>query len=136
MDTIRKGKGYRPVLEEGGDTSAWYSMYLGLNGYTSTGLDTSILAIVVNSDSEDNPIINSTMRDYLASEVSEDICRRYIFPEDVMKAHDEGIMSPPSSGSMARSAASPRERSLTLCCTTITAPSVWAMPVCASAYTG
>ena len=34
VDTIRKGKGYRPVLEEGGDTSAWYSMYLGLNGYT------------------------------------------------------------------------------------------------------
>ena len=39
-----------------------------------------------------DPIINSTMRDYLASEVSEDICRRYIFPEDVMKAHDEGII--------------------------------------------
>ena len=39
-----------------------------------------------------NPIINSTMRDYLASEVSEDICRRYIFPEDVVKAHDEGII--------------------------------------------
>lgn len=39
-----------------------------------------------------NPILNSTMRDYLASEVSEDICRRYIFPEDVMKAHDEGII--------------------------------------------
>ena len=39
-----------------------------------------------------DPIINSTMRDYLASEVSEDICRRYIFPEDVIKAHDEGII--------------------------------------------
>ena len=39
-----------------------------------------------------NPIINSTMRDYLASEVSEDICRRYIFPEDVIHAHDEGII--------------------------------------------
>ena len=39
-----------------------------------------------------NPIINSTMRDYLASEVSEDICRRYIFPEDVIKAHDEGMI--------------------------------------------
>ena len=54
VDTIRKGKGYRPVLEEGGDTNAWYSMYIGLNGYTSSGLDTSILAVVVNSDSEDN----------------------------------------------------------------------------------
>ena len=39
-----------------------------------------------------DPVINSTMRDYLASEVSEDICRRYIFPEDVIKAHDEGII--------------------------------------------
>ncbi len=39
-----------------------------------------------------DPIINSTMRDYLASEVSEDICRRYIFPEDVIEAHDEGVI--------------------------------------------
>ena len=39
-----------------------------------------------------DPMINSTMRDYLASEVSEDICRRYIFPEDVIRAHDEGII--------------------------------------------
>lgn len=39
-----------------------------------------------------DPVINSTMRDYLASEVSEDICRRYIFPEDVIRAHDDGII--------------------------------------------
>ena len=39
-----------------------------------------------------DPVINSTMRDYLASEVSEDICRRYIFPEDVIRAHDEGAI--------------------------------------------
>ena len=43
-------------------------------------------------NSNKDPVINSTMRDYLASEVSEDICRRYIFPEDVVKAHDEGII--------------------------------------------
>ena len=39
-----------------------------------------------------DPVLNSTMRDYLASEVSEDICRRYIFPEDVSHAHDEGMI--------------------------------------------
>ena len=39
-----------------------------------------------------DPVLNSTMRDYLASEVSEDICRRYIFPEDVIRAHDEGMI--------------------------------------------
>ena len=43
-------------------------------------------------NSNKDPVLNSTMRDYLASEVSEDICRRYIFPEDVVKAHDEGII--------------------------------------------
>jgi len=39
-----------------------------------------------------DPVINSTMRDYLASEVSEDICRRYVFPEDVVAAHDDGVI--------------------------------------------
>ena len=39
-----------------------------------------------------DPVLNSTMRDYLASEVSEDICRRYIFPENVIRAHDDGII--------------------------------------------
>ena len=39
-----------------------------------------------------NPIINSTLRDYMAGEVSKDICRRFLFPEDVIAAHDEGII--------------------------------------------
>ena len=61
--------------------------------------DNKILALL-SHDSEvarqenanKDPVINSTMRDYLASEVSEDICRRYIFPEDVIHAHDEGMI--------------------------------------------
>ncbi len=39
-----------------------------------------------------NPIINSTLRDYMAGEVSKDICRRFLFPEDVIAAHDAGII--------------------------------------------
>lgn len=61
--------------------------------------DKKILALLRHSsevakqeNANKDPIINSTMRDYLASEVSEDICRRYIFPEDVIQAHDEGII--------------------------------------------
>ena len=61
--------------------------------------DAKILSILRHSNelakqenANKDPVINSTMRDYLASEVSEDICRRYIFPEDVVKAHDEGII--------------------------------------------
>lgn len=48
--------------------------------------------IAKQENANKDPVINSTMRDYLASEVSEDICRRYIFPEDVIKAHDEGMI--------------------------------------------
>ena len=43
-------------------------------------------------NSNKNPIINSTQRDYMASEVSEDISRRILLPDDVVKAHDEGII--------------------------------------------
>ena len=39
-----------------------------------------------------NPIINSTLRDYMAGEVGRDICRRFLFPADVIAAHDEGII--------------------------------------------
>lgn len=43
-------------------------------------------------NSNKNPIINSTLRDYMAGEVSRDICRRFLFPADVIAAHDEGII--------------------------------------------
>ena len=48
--------------------------------------------IAKQENANKDPILNSTMRDYLASEVSDDICRRYIFPEDVIRAHDEGMI--------------------------------------------
>ena len=43
-------------------------------------------------NSNKNPIINSTLRDYMAGEVSRDICRRFLFPEDIVAAHDGGII--------------------------------------------
>ena len=61
--------------------------------------DAKILAILRHDNelakqenANKDPVINSTMRDYLASEVSEDICRRYIFPKHIVRAHDEGII--------------------------------------------
>ena len=39
-----------------------------------------------------NPIINSTQRDYMAGEVSRDLTRRILLPEEIVKAHDEGII--------------------------------------------
>ena len=54
VDIIRKGLGFLPMLEDGGDTEGWYRFYLGLNGYTESHVDASIMAVVENSDSEDN----------------------------------------------------------------------------------
>ena len=54
VDIIRKGMGFPPMLEDGGDTEGWYRFYLGLNGYTESHVDASIMAVVENSDSDDN----------------------------------------------------------------------------------
>ena len=39
-----------------------------------------------------NPTVNSVQRDYMAGEVSKDITRRILLPEDIVKAHEEGII--------------------------------------------
>ena len=39
-----------------------------------------------------NPVINSTQRDYMAGEVSKDLTRRLLLPEDIVKAHDDGLI--------------------------------------------
>ena len=46
----------------------------------------------LQENSNKNPIINSTLRDYMAGEVSRDLCRRYFFAQDIIEAHDEGII--------------------------------------------
>ena len=48
--------------------------------------------LAAQENANKNPVVNSTLRDYLASEVSEDICRRYLLPEDIVRAHDEGVI--------------------------------------------
>jgi len=39
-----------------------------------------------------NPVINSTQRDYMAGEVSRDLTERLLLPEDIVKAHEEGLI--------------------------------------------
>ncbi len=43
-------------------------------------------------NSNKNPVINSTQRDYMAGEVSRDLTRRLLLPEEIVKAHEEGII--------------------------------------------
>ena len=47
---------------------------------------------VKQENSNKNPVVNSVQRDYMAGEVSRDITRRFLLPEDVVKAHQEGII--------------------------------------------
>lgn len=44
----------------------------------------------MEENSNKNPTIVSTQRDYMAGEVSRDLTRRKLLPEDIIHAHDEG----------------------------------------------
>ena len=48
--------------------------------------------VLTQENANKNPMINATQRDYMAGEISKDLCRKYIFSDKVNKAHDEGII--------------------------------------------
>ena len=61
--------------------------------------DDDILALIDQANEElkqensnKNPVINSTQRDYMAGEVSKDLTRRLLLPEDIVHAHEEGMI--------------------------------------------
>jgi len=61
--------------------------------------DEQILALIERNNEEvkqensnKNPTVNSVQRDYMAGEVSKDLTMRMLLPEDVVKAHKEGII--------------------------------------------
>ncbi len=65
----------------------------------SNTTDNGILALIdhineeVNQEnSNKNPVINSTQRDYMAGEVSKDLSKRVLLPEEIVEAHEEGII--------------------------------------------
>jgi len=47
---------------------------------------------VKQENSNKNPTIASTQRDYMAGEVSKDLCERILVPKDIWEAHKEGII--------------------------------------------
>ena len=61
--------------------------------------DESILALLRNENKElaeensnKDTILASTQRDYIAGEVSRDLTKRILLPEEISKAHDEGVL--------------------------------------------
>ena len=47
---------------------------------------------IKQENSNKNPTFASTQRDYMAGEVSKDISKRYLLPNDIVKAHEDGII--------------------------------------------
>lgn len=47
---------------------------------------------VKQENSNKNPTVNSVQRDYMAGEVSKDLTKRILLPQDIVKAHEEGII--------------------------------------------
>ncbi|MDO4477590.1 MAG: anaerobic ribonucleoside-triphosphate reductase [Lachnospiraceae bacterium] len=65
----------------------------------SNTTDEGILALIDRANEEakqensnKNPVINSTQRDYMAGEVSKDLTRRILLPPEIVEAHDAGII--------------------------------------------
>jgi ribonucleoside-triphosphate reductase len=65
----------------------------------SNTTDNGILSLIDNlneevnqENSNKNPVINSTQRDYMAGEVSKDLTRRMLLPPDIVQAHEAGII--------------------------------------------
>ena len=65
----------------------------------SNTTDNGILALIdhmneeVNQEnSNKNPVINSTQRDYMAGEVSKDLTKRMLLPKEIVEAHEQGII--------------------------------------------
>lgn len=65
----------------------------------SEGTNNSVLEIlnlknqnIKEENSNKNPVVLSTQRDYMAGEVSKDLTMRLLLPDDIVKAHKEGII--------------------------------------------
>ena len=65
----------------------------------SNTTDDKILSIIEcnneeakQENSNKNPVVNSTQRDYMAGEVSRDITNRILLPKEIVDAHNEGII--------------------------------------------
>lgn len=73
-----------------------YERQLARNGNTTDGKIISIVdgvnEDVIQENSNKNPKIAATQRDYIAGEVSRDIVNRLILPKDIREAHEQGLI--------------------------------------------
>ena len=97
QDLVEKG-----IMEEGAfDVAKKYITYRYQHALLrkANSTDKQILSLlecdneeVKQENSNKNPTVVSVQRDYMAGEVSKDITRRFLLDEDIVKAHDEGVI--------------------------------------------
>ena len=90
-----------PTVEEIQDMVEHYITYRYTRSLVrkSNTTDDKILSLIEcnneeakQENSNKNPVVNSTQRDYMAGEVSRDITNRILLPKDIVEAHNEGII--------------------------------------------
>ncbi|MCH5184403.1 MAG: anaerobic ribonucleoside-triphosphate reductase [Oscillospiraceae bacterium] len=89
------------ILQGAPETAKRYIRYRFTRGLARVAntTDEQILSLiecnneeVYEENSNKNPTVNSVQRDYMAGEVSKDLTRRILLPQDVVEAHDAGII--------------------------------------------
>ena len=76
-----------------------YIRYRYLHELKRNTIDDKVLSLldlsneeIKQENSNKNPTIASTQRDYMAGEVSKDLAKRFLLPEKIWKAHEEGLI--------------------------------------------
>ena len=87
------------MKEKGYDTAQKYIRYRYKRNLGRNSTDNAVIKIVERNNelvkdenSNKNPTLNSTQLTYIAGEVSKDITRRVLLPQDIVEAHDKGII--------------------------------------------
>lgn len=83
-ETAKAYEGYRSIQEYKRLTNTTDDSIISLIKKTNTDL--------INENSNKNAFLISTQRDLIAGEVSKDIARRKLIPEDILEAHDSGAI--------------------------------------------
>ena len=82
--TAKSYEGYRAIQEYKRSTNTTDDEILGLLKGTNY--------LVAMDNSNKNPVLNSTLRDLIAGEVSKDITQRILLPTKIVQAHQNGIL--------------------------------------------
>ncbi len=89
------------ILQGASETAKRYIRYRFTRGLARVAntTDQQILSLiecnneeVYEENSNKNPTVNSVQRDYMAGEVSKDLTKRILLPQDVVEAHEAGII--------------------------------------------